>query len=42
MHFAKKQNNVQALVSLHNRPIMLFRRRRQYFLQEAFARFILL
>jgi len=41
MHFAKKQNNVQAFVNLHNRPIILFRRRKQYFLQEVFARFYL-
>jgi len=30
MHFTKTQNNVQALVNLHIRPIVLFRR--QYFL----------
>jgi len=37
MHFTKTQNNVQALVNLHIRPIVLFRR--QYFLQEVFVRF---
>jgi len=39
MHFAKKQNNVQAFVNFHNRPIILFRRHTHYFLQEVFARF---
>jgi len=38
MHFARKQNSVQSFVNLHNRPIILFRRRKQYFLQEVFAR----
>jgi len=40
MHFTKTQNNVQAFVNLHIRPIILFRR--QYFLQEVFARFYFL
>jgi len=37
MHFTKTQNNVQAFVNLHIRPFVLFRR--QYLLQEDFARF---
>jgi len=42
MHFAKKQTNIQAFANLHNRAIILFRRRRQYFLQEVFVRFYIL
>jgi len=38
--FTKKQNNVQAFVSLHIRPIVLFCRK--YFLQEVFVRFYFL
>jgi len=40
MPFTKKQNNVQAFVNLHIRPIIHFRR--QHFLQEVFARFYFL
>ena len=42
MHFTRKKNSVQAFVKLRNRPIILFRRRKQYFLQEVFARFYFL
>jgi len=35
--FPKKQNNVQAFVNLHIRPIILFCS--QYFRQEVFVRF---
>jgi len=37
IHFTKKQNNVQAFVVLHIRPIIVFCT--QYFLQEVFVRF---
>jgi len=39
VHFAKKQNNVQAFANLHIRPIILFCR--QYFLQEDYRFYFL-
>jgi len=40
MHFTKKENNVQAFVNLHIRPIIRFGR--QYFFHEIFLRFFIL